>query len=82
MDACDGLIVINAGAAAMIAAGATALFGFATWSIREALGGRDSHIKYTQEVNADLTETNKVLTGTTHGAVETVRKTRTGRSGQ
>lgn len=74
MEACEGLIVINTGGAAMITAGATAIFSIMGWAIREALKGRDQHISYTQDVNADLTEANRILTGTTHGAVETVRR--------
>jgi hypothetical protein len=84
MGGCEGLIVINTGAAAMITAGATALFGMIGWAVREALHGRDNHIKSADNTNADLTETNRILMGTTAGAVDVVKRQRatTGRAGR
>lgn len=83
MNPCDGLIVINGGAAALIVGAGGALMGLVTWGIREAIKGRDNHIQYAQTVNSDLTEINAGALGIAGGAVKKVGSERreTGRRG-
>lgn len=77
MEACEGFIVINGMGAAAIGAAGAALMALIGKLVLMVVEGRDNHIKYTVGVNADLTETNKILSGTARGAVDTVRRQRT-----
>jgi hypothetical protein len=82
MEACEGLIVINAGAGVMIAGAGAGLMALVWWGIKEAIKGRDNHIISAENINADLTEVNRILSGTASGAIETVKAERRGTSGR
>lgn len=67
-------VVLASGLGGAIAAG----FGTLFWQV---VKGKDAHIQYAQDVNADLTELNRESVGIAGGALKKVPREHTGRRG-
>lgn len=74
MDPCSTVIVITPTLGVLATALGSVIGGCIATLFWQALKGRDSHIRYVENVNADLTDINRASVGITGGAIKQVRR--------